>query len=171
MAVIPRYDPPIPQTPLVDETGSVTPAWLMYFIGAQRFWTAALVSLGITPQNLQNPPQVAGDAAAEAAARTAADAFLTAQLGAEAAARASADITEAGARDAADRALRLAIFSSGSSTAVETAARIAADTTERAARIAGDATAGRVYAPLCTGDVPPVLIGTVDGQAIMVAIT
>lgn len=178
-----RYDPPLPQTPMVDETGGVTQPWLMYFIGAQRFWTAALVSLGITPQNLQNPPAVAGSVTAETAARIAADAALEAQLAAEAGARAAADASEADIRRRDDfevRAQNVALAASVTdekaariaADETETAARIAADEAETAARIAGDAGhVSSIYAPLCTGDVPPVLVGTVDGQAIMVPIT
>lgn len=122
-----RYDPPLPQTPMVDEAGGVTQPWLMYFIGAQRFWTAALVSLGITPQNLQNPPAVAGGVTAETAARIAADAALEAQLEAEAGARAAADASEAEIRRRDDFEVRAQNVALAAGVTDEKAARIAAD--------------------------------------------
>lgn len=125
------------------------------------------------------------------AAQAAVDAAQNAALAAETAARTDADIAERNARIAADNAeatarahadtaettARLAgdaLEHTGWTTAdaVERAERIAADELETAARIAGDAAIVlHAYAPLCTGEVPPVLLGTADGQCIMVPIT
>ena len=160
-----------PSGPFVDPSGEITDVWRRYLLTLDARTGGRI---GVDAGAL---------IAAETAARVAGDTVLSTAVATEGVRRQDGDTAEASARRANDTVLtqRLDMIGTGfyESTAIEAAARAAADAIEAAARAAADTALGLridalgatgIYAPLVTGDVPPQLIGTTDGQAIMVRI-
>lgn len=144
-----------PNGPFVDPSGEVTDVWRRYLLTLDARTGGRLgADAGDTAARLTS----------ETAARSAGDVNLSSGLAAERGARETADAAERAARIAGDNALAIA-----HSDPFEATARAAADVA-LGLRIDALGETG-VYAPLCTGDVPPQLIGTSDGQAIMVRIS
>lgn len=154
---MPALSTGFPSGPFVDPgSGEITDTWRRY-----------LLTLDARTGGRQGIDASAA-IAAEAGVRAAADTALVGAVSLEATRRRDGDATEAAARAAMDRELSLAITrvatTSGSN---EAAIRAAEDAHLQAEIDTLTAGSGHVYAPWCTGDKPPQLIGTSDGQTIM----
>ncbi len=159
---MPQLSTGFPSGPFVDpQSGEITDVWRRYLLTLDARTGGRLGA---------DAGDIATRVTAEIAARSAGDVALSGAIATEAALRIAGDANEAALRAARDNDLAMAInLASGAGVGIsgEAAARAAADT---ALGLRIDAGAGHIYAPLCTGDVPPQLIGTTDGQAIMVRI-
>jgi hypothetical protein len=158
---MPQLSTGFPSGPFVDpQSGEITDVWRRYLLTLDARTGGRLGA---------DAGDIATRVTAETSARSAGDVNLSGAIAGETALRITAIANEAALRAARDNDLSVQIARAiGTSGSAEPAARAAADTA-LGLRIDALGATG-VYAPLVTGDVPPVLIGTTDGQAIMVRI-